>query len=961
MDLLNQDVNRIGRFRIDALIGRGGMGHVYKAFDEMLERTVALKALSPERRFSALDMTRFLREARILSQLDHPNICRIYDYFEWRDHDFLVLEFIEGRTLTDELALGLSLALKIEIAETLAAVLGVAHRSDIIHRDLKPDNVMIDGRGDIRVLDFGLGRKAGSVDELDALEQRLADESGDLDDERSSSSKTTVGSIVGTLRYMSPEGAQGEDVSLASDIYSFGVLLYEMFNGRSPYPSDLPHPALLLRVMQADIDPSDAALPSDIQHLIQECLALTPSDRPAATQLARTLAEIRSKPARRKRALRAGRWFTGIAALLIAAVLLTWRIAKPKPILSSSNDMRMALLPIIDLSQASPDHQWFPLGLRDLAALQLAEIRGISMVPTEQLAAMDLQHDRLLDPDQLENVRQALQADLVGTAWIENAAPGYRIHYQISSDRGKIVGGYVEALDPANAANRLGQALFKRLTGQQKLQNVLSQNSFVNQIYAIGVHRLNTLGPAQAHEFFRVCLQIDEGFHWARFQLAVAMLKMGDWDDARRVINELLSLIADEDPRLTAHCYQTLGSLDFRQGLRDPAAVHLNNAMTGFTALGDHSGIGNTHRQIGVIEFYDGDLEAAETRWQQALSAYHRARDALGQAKVLNNLGALNSNRGEMETSDACHHQALEIRRKLGDREGMADTFNNLGSNAWHQSDIDRAEMYFRKALDLYRVQGNEQREAQVLSNLAECVKAGGAYRSATGYTQKAIALYKKSNNLQQLGIATNNLGDTYRLMGRYRQAEEQSWQSLLIHLSLGDEQGAIWCLHALALVSYEQRFWDQAIAIGEYALSELDRFENLDKRASLLNDLGEFHLQAGFYNRSAEYLKRAETDFSRLGSRQHVAMVQYNMANLAIKLGDLNQARQHRDQARQWLGDEPIIWRLASRLLAEEGRLVEAIEQLECARNQLGDAWTWEWESEYRKLLERAKVSAEP
>src|SRR5687768_9824742 len=150
---------RFGHIRVSEVVGQGGMGDVYAGYDEKLERKVALKVLNADQRLDDEARERLLREARALSKLDHPNICRIHDYIESGDVDLLVLEFIDGRTLQEVIDDDkTSRAEKLRIAIAVAEVLVAAHRSGIIHRDLKPDNVMLTRSGEVKVLDFGLAR-----------------------------------------------------------------------------------------------------------------------------------------------------------------------------------------------------------------------------------------------------------------------------------------------------------------------------------------------------------------------------------------------------------------------------------------------------------------------------------------------------------------------------------------------------------------------------------------------------------------------------------------------------------------------------------------------------------------------------------------------------------------------------------------------------------------------------------
>ena len=147
-----------GHIRVDRILGQGGMGDVYEGFDVRLARRVALKVLNSEGQLDEEARARLIREARTLSKLDHPNICRIYDFIDDGVSDVLVLELIDGRTLQEAMDDGLSTAEKLRIARAIASVLVAAHRAGIIHRDLKPENVMLTKSGQVKVLDFGLAR-----------------------------------------------------------------------------------------------------------------------------------------------------------------------------------------------------------------------------------------------------------------------------------------------------------------------------------------------------------------------------------------------------------------------------------------------------------------------------------------------------------------------------------------------------------------------------------------------------------------------------------------------------------------------------------------------------------------------------------------------------------------------------------------------------------------------------------
>jgi eukaryotic-like serine/threonine-protein kinase len=311
---------RISHYALLEPLGQGGMGEVYSGFDETLKRRVALKAIRAEHRLSAQARTRFLREAQILSQLDHPQICRIFDYVEGPDADYLVLEFIEGRSLRTSIRNGLDPSVRLRIAEQIVEVLAVAHAAGVVHRDLKPENVMVTTAGEVKVLDFGLARSGDSVTgagEDDAGE--IADETSRAIQEPSQSDPhivetmppsaqdivvTEQGRVLGTLGYMSPEQARGEPASAASDMYSFGLLLQELLTGEPPYEHGLSPAALLTAAEEARTRPVKG-VPADLAALIERLKSPAPTRRPTAVEAAERLRWIRDKPKRRLRALAA--------------------------------------------------------------------------------------------------------------------------------------------------------------------------------------------------------------------------------------------------------------------------------------------------------------------------------------------------------------------------------------------------------------------------------------------------------------------------------------------------------------------------------------------------------------------------------------------------------------------------------------------------------------------------------
>lgn len=246
-------------YKIQKCLGVGGMGEVYLAVDTKLNRNVAVKLLPSHRTHDASWVRRFMTEARAVSRLNHPNILTVHDVGEYQDHHYMVTEYIEGQTLRMFLESGAhSLHKLTRIAIAIAQALETAHSVGIIHRDLKPDNVMIRRDGLVKVLDFGLAKNLWGDGQLapDDSTQVIFD------------AGTDPNIMLGTVRYMSPEQVRRQNLDYRSDVFSFGIMLYEFFTGHQPF-AGATDADIMANILQADPPPSHLAkLPVDLQHLI---------------------------------------------------------------------------------------------------------------------------------------------------------------------------------------------------------------------------------------------------------------------------------------------------------------------------------------------------------------------------------------------------------------------------------------------------------------------------------------------------------------------------------------------------------------------------------------------------------------------------------------------------------------------------------------------------------------------
>ena len=272
----------ISHYKILDKLGEGGMGVVYKAEDTKLKRTVALKFLPPHLSASEQDKARFVQEAQAASALNHPNVCTIHDIQEHDSQMFIVMEFVDGQILREKKGT-MSFKQAIEVGIQIADGLAAAHEKGIVHRDIKPENIMIRKDGIAQIMDFGLAKLRASGSKISRL--------------------TKEGSTVGTAGYMSPEQVQGQETDHRSDIFSFGVLLYELLTGQLPFKG-VHETALAYEIVNVDAAPMSSVKPdvdANLDVIVLDCLEKDPKERcQSIAEVARDLRKVKRESTRQR-------------------------------------------------------------------------------------------------------------------------------------------------------------------------------------------------------------------------------------------------------------------------------------------------------------------------------------------------------------------------------------------------------------------------------------------------------------------------------------------------------------------------------------------------------------------------------------------------------------------------------------------------------------------------------------
>ena len=460
--------SRLGPYEVIAPLGSGGMGEVFLALDTRLGRHVAVKVLPAELSADRERLARLEREARAASALNHPNIVTVHDIGTSGPTSYIAMEFVEGKTLRELLLSGpLTVKRALEIAAQVADGLAKAHAAGIVHRDLKPENLMVSKDGFAKILDFGLAKFAPL-------------ESGELSRMQTvTKAQTEVGTVLGTVGYMSPEQARGEAVDFRSDQFSFGGILYEMVAGVHPFRLGTPAETVsaILRDEPAPLAETVPQSPEALRWIIERCLSKEPGERYGSTRdLARDLRRVGEQlsgtrasatpvaPKRLSVRLRFAGLTLAAAAALAVAVLLLARARSPSAEMDS-----LAVLPFVNASPA-PDTEYLSDGITDTLIDSLSRLPRTKVISH---ASVFRYKGKQSDPQQVGrelNVRAVLTGsvlrqgdDLTIGAELVDARDGRHIW------GGRYVRKFADVIAlQSDIAREISEKLALRLSGQER-------------------------------------------------------------------------------------------------------------------------------------------------------------------------------------------------------------------------------------------------------------------------------------------------------------------------------------------------------------------------------------------------------------------------------------------------------------------------------------------------------------
>lgn len=754
---------RLGPYEILAPLGAGGMGDVYRARDRKLDRDVAIKVLSESLARNSDALARFEREAKAVAALSHPNILAIHDFGSDEGISYAVTELLEGRTLRDRLDAGpIPIEQALDYALQITRGLSAAHEKGIVHRDLKPENLFVTTDEHLKILDFGLAKRTEE------------ETSGDETSAPTVLRQTQPGTVMGTVGYMSPEQVRGRPVDLRSDLFSFGVVLYELLSGRRAFQRDSAADTMsaILRDEPPELSATDPPIPAALADVVRRCLEKEPARRyqkasDVSADLRRLVRGDRSpasasgegrRPADsgpvggpsgrstvgdgRRRLLRGG-LIAAVAALALAAggFYLGSRRA-PKV-------MGKDAIVIADFANTTGESA-FDGSLRQALTIQLEQSPSLKLLSAQSVRAtlklMNLPPDARLDTETAREVCQRSNCRAVVAGSIDRIGSHYLIGLRtLDAQSGEtLASAEAEASGRDDVLRRLGGAandmrgrLGETLASVQRHSTPLGQATTSSldalKAYTEGVRVQWTEGDSSSIPFHRRAIQLDPEFARAYATLGMALSNVGRTSEAIENFSRAFQL---------------------RDRVSDPERFYIEATYYGYVT-GDLEKSNETYRQW--IAAYPGNTAPLVNMAVNLLllGQYDLAAESLRQAIRVNpdsgggylNLVECDVNLGRLEEAKTLFSKALTKFPGSG----------YLRRQGYYIGFLERDDAAMRQQLDWAR--GKPADEAPLLWAHSETAASHGRLAEARALAERAVRESKAADNTEQAAQLTAWLG----------------------------------------------------------------------------------------------------------------------------------------------------------------------------------------------------------
>jgi serine/threonine protein kinase/Tfp pilus assembly protein PilF len=863
------------RYEILQLLGEGGMGAVYKVRDREVDRFVALKVIRPELASQPDILQRFKQELILARKVTHKNVIRIFDLGEADGVKFITMDFIEGRDLKTLLRQNGKFTADeaVRIIAQVCRALDAAHSEGVIHRDLKPQNIMLDSQGRVTVMDFGIARSA----EMAGM--------------------TLTGTLVGTPEYMSPEQAKGEEVDVRSDLFTLGIIFYELLTGKTPFRAETALATLLKRTQERARPPIEAepTVPREISNVVMRCLEID-RDRRYGSALeilhdlgqqtlagTRTAAVVSPTPYWVQQGLRYWQWLAGGVAVLLlltlGAFLLRNKLFKRAASQQAAikPEVSLAILPFRNASgDASLD--WLGPSLADMLSTDVGQSSHLRIVSSDRLH--QILHDLQISPDatsdatNLRRVTSLANADTVVSGQYAKFGDQIRIDTTLRDlKRDRSVAFKAEASsekDLLPAVDRLAQTIRDNLSLQRSVVDELKAQSFKPSSKSVDAIRLYSEGTdlarqgknLEALKRFQASTQADPEFALAYAKLGQTYENLGHDTEAeqfsRKAVDLSENLPAREKYLITANharierdypkaieYYENLATTSpddseiqlALAGLYEDTGV-VDKARVHYSKVlsGDPKNV-DALLASGRLEIQSGNPQGALDFFNRALTLSIQLGNDEAKGTILQGMGVAYDQLNKPDDAVRNFQQALEIRRRLGDKRGVAVSLNALAGIQGQLGRSDQALKGYQEALQIRREIGDKTGLGDTLLDLGGFYNERGHYDQALELFKEALQVQRDLGSESNQGLCLNNIGLTYLSKGDYENALTYFQQALDLRQRSQVPEDTAFAFHNLAVTSEKMGQYDKALS---YYVRALDIYRNTgDKRSAAMDSYG--------------------------------------------------------------------------------------------------------------------------
>jgi tetratricopeptide (TPR) repeat protein len=929
------------------------MGTVYKAQDRELGRRVALKVIRPDMASRPEVLERFKREILLASQVTHKNVLRIHDLGEAGEVRFISMRYIEGTNLKGLLEEEgpLSLEKGLPLVRQIGEALQAAHDAGIVHRDLKPQNILIDRDGNAYIADFGISRSLA--------------EGGTM---------TDTGAILGTVDYMSPEQARGETLDHRGDIYSFGVILYEMFTGTLPFRASNALSVMMKRLHEdaPSMRQARPELPAWLVAIVARAMQRNPPDRyQSAGDLLRDIERQRASRSWRRFARK--RHLVPAAALLVAAAaaLVVPRLPWP-PWGGAAPPPPRASLVLLPFQNATGDarYDWVRSGLPSLLRSGLVQSKALRVVGDERVQeifqALKVPEGTPPDGTTTRRIASLIGADSALGGRLLKIGGRLRIDASLQTSQPAatemtVDGAGDEAIfgmvDELTQRVREGLGVGRGFLERQTHTTELSTKSVeALRLYGEGLALSRSGNQIDAEKRLLQTLEKDPQFAAARALLAETYDRLGYEDkaieEANRAIAGLGSASPYEAARIRAVQARLSNDLDAAErsyralcdiapndaeAFFDLASLQeergeLKAALESFRRVlvldRKHPG---AHYAVGRVLFKLGDPGAALLDFQAALALHAESGNDEGRATVLNGLGNAHYALGRYEEARRDYQDSLDLRSKIGDRRGVAVALNNIANIDRNLGRYDEAIRRLKESIAIGTEIGDRAGLAIAYSNLGDNYQGAGQSEQALQAYQESLKTAREVGDEAGLARSLANVGFINIVLGRYLEAFFFLKDSLEKRREIGDKLEIVRSLVDIGFVEQVQGRYDDALKYLLEGLTLAREVDDKPHRITLSINLSNIHEDQGNYGQALALAQEAETLARALDDATLTATSRTYLGGIRLRLGDPGGAEKALTEAMKAAKD------LDNRTLLAE--ILTRRAALDMARGDLGRA----------------------